>query len=223
MSTSTSDSPEARPVIRTPWWGIVFAMLLYLAPILFFPALKQIMAVPLILYLVIESRLRHHSWAENGFKYRDLFSGFRATLGWFLLVAFGSQVLAIYGEHFFLPAVSGHILARVPYDLSTLNAGIFIFLAVSTFLEELIFRVLFQNRLSSTFSPVVSIGLVSFVFIVAHYTPGPALVVFFDLLGVFIDSLIFGVIFQRTKNVFVVWIAHYIADVVALLMLLSLK
>jgi hypothetical protein len=44
-----------------------------------------------------------------------------------------------------------------------------------------------------------------------HFSIGPALIVIFDLLSVFIDSTFFGIIFQRSHNVFVAWIAHFLA------------
>jgi uncharacterized protein len=119
--------------------------------------------------------------------------------------------------------VFAHILARLPFDTNNLSAGIVITLVISTFLEELLFRALFQNRLCTFISPALAIGLVSLVFASAHFTPGPAMVVFMDVFGVFVDSVIYGVIFQRSRNVFVAWIAHFLADVVGLLLIVFFK
>jgi uncharacterized protein len=223
MSASASITPGTRAVKSSPWWEIALVIALYLVLTLLAPGLKQILALPILLYMIIESWLRHRSWAENGFGIRSILPGFRQTIGWGLLVAFGTQALFILGEKVFLPEVFAHILGRVPYDVSALNAALFIPLAIATFLEELLFRALFQNRLSAFVSPAAAIGIVSVVFAFAHFSPGSGIVVFFDLLSIFVDSLIFGIIFQRSKNVFVAWVPHYIADVFALILILMVK
>lgn len=221
MSASTvTQSPSSKPA---PWWEIALIMVLYLGIGMIFPGLKQILVIPLILYMIIESWLRHRSWADNGFGIRNIPNGFRRTIGWFLLVVFGTQALFVLGAHFIAPDISAHIIARIPYDVSSLSASLFISLAIATFLEELIFRALFQNRLNASFSPAVAIGLVSLVFAIAHFDTGPARVVFVDLLGVFVDSLLYGLIFHRSKNVFVSWIPHFLADVVGLFFILLIK
>jgi len=35
--------------------------------------------------------------------------------------------------------------------------------------------------------------------------------------------VIFGIIFQRSKNVFVAWIAHFLGDIVGLVFLLMIR
>ncbi|MFN8486188.1 MAG: CPBP family intramembrane glutamic endopeptidase [Caldilineaceae bacterium] len=89
--------------------------------------------------------------------------------------------------------------------------------------QELVFRALFQNRLSAFVSPGAAIVLAALAFALAHYSPGPALVIFVDLLSVFVDGVIYGIIYQRSRNIFVSWIPHFLGDVVALFLLLALK
>jgi membrane protease YdiL (CAAX protease family) len=60
------------------------------------------------------------------------------------------------------------------------------------------------------------------VFAALHFAPGPALVVFVDLAMVLVDSLIYGVIFARSNNVFVSWAAHFLADIAGVVFLLAL-
>jgi membrane protease YdiL (CAAX protease family) len=223
MSASSSVKVESRPSKPAPWWEIVAVIVLYLGISILVPGLKQILALPLIIYMVIESWLRHRTWADNGFSIHSILGGFRKTFGWFLLVAFGTQAFFVFGEYFFLPDVFAHLAARVPWDMSSLTASLIINIAIATFLEELLFRALFQNRLSAFVSPAMAIGLVSLVFAIGHFSPGPALVVFVDLLSVFVDSLIFGIIFQRSRNVFVAWIPHFLADIFAIILLLLIK
>ena len=55
-----------------------------------------------------------------------------------------------------------------------------------------------------------------------HYAPGPALIVFVDLALIVVDSIIYGIIFARSNNVFVAWVAHFLADLVGMAFLLML-
>ena len=53
----------------------------------------------------------------------------------------------------------------------------------------------------------------SIVFSFMHYSQGSFTVVAYDIFTIFIDSLIYSVIYHRTKNIFASWIAHYLADI----------
>jgi membrane protease YdiL (CAAX protease family) len=223
MTASGTTSTNSNQSKSGPWWEIVIVMIVYLGIGITFPGLKQLLAIPLILYMVIESWLRHRTWAENGFSLRTIPSGLRKTFIWFLLVAFFTQALFIFGGYFFLPDLFTHLVERVPMDISSLNASLFISIAIATFLEELLFRALFQNRLSAFVSPAKAIFLVSLVFGIAHFSPGTALIVFVDVISVFVDSLIYGIIYERSRNVFVSWIPHYIADIFSIIVLILIK
>jgi len=220
MTTTTLNIPRSQ---AAPWWEIVLVMAIYLTLAQLFPGMREILAIPLVLYMVVESILRHRTRAENGFGFRNILSGLRQNIGWVLLASIASQALTILGEKYLLPDIFTHIFGRVPYDISSLTVSLFVSIAIATFLEELLFRALFQNRLSAFVSPAVAVGIVSLVFAFAHFSPGPALIVFFDLLGVFTDSIIFGIIFQRSKNVFVAWIPHFLADIFAIILLIWVR
>jgi uncharacterized protein len=223
MSTSTAQNLKSQLSKVTPWWEIAIIIALFFAVHFFAPGLNLVFSFMLVGYMIVESLLRHRTWAENGFGIRDIPAGLLNNLGWVLLVAFGTQALFIFSEYFFLPDVFTHIVARVPLNIATLSVGLFISLAVATFLEELIFRALFQNRLSTFVSPAIAIGLISLVFAIGHFSTGPVMIVVVDLLAVFVDSLIYGLIFQRSKNVFVAWIPHYLADIFAIVLLIVLR
>jgi membrane protease YdiL (CAAX protease family) len=223
MSTSASVTPESHPTKTAPWWEIVIIIALYLIIGFIIPSLKQILAVPLIAYMIVEGLLRHHTWADFGFNLRSIPSGLFKTLGWILLVGIGTQALYAIGAKLFLPEVFTHLIARIPINISAISVSLLITLAIATFLEEVIFRGLFQNRLNMLLNPTVAIVVTSLVFAVAHFSAGPAIVVIFDLVGVFIDSVIYGIIFQHSRNVFVSWIAHYLADIVGIILIMLLK
>ncbi|MFN8442844.1 MAG: CPBP family intramembrane glutamic endopeptidase [Caldilineaceae bacterium] len=215
MSADTLAVPKSFQAKSGPWWEIVVILGLYLFVTLFVKGLAPLAPFLLLIYILTDGWLRHRTWADYGFARRSIPDGIRNTLGWSLLVVFGTQAIFVFGEYFFLPDVFQHIFARLPVDMRAMNASVVITLVIGTFLEELIFRALFQNRLAILVSPATAISITALTFALAHYSPGPVLVVFVDLLSVFIDGLLYGVIYQRSKNIFVSWIPHFLADVVA--------
>jgi uncharacterized protein len=223
MSTSKSASVVSQPQQRAPWWEILLVMFLSLGIGLISPELKILSILIPMAYLIIERPLRHRGWAEIGFNFRGIPAGLRQNLGWILLVGVGTQALAAFCSYYFIPEYFQHILARLPIDVSSFSAALIISLGISTLGEEILYRGLFQARISAFLSSGAAIALTSTVFALMHYAPGATLIVIIDLFSVLVDSLIYGIIFQRSKNIFVAWIAHFLADIVGVAFLLLLK
>jgi membrane protease YdiL (CAAX protease family) len=221
MSTTTTPA-IARPAPASPWWEIVLVMLLSLGISLASPNLKVLGILIPVLYLLVERPLRKRTWTDAGFNLRSFPKELLRNLGWVLLVGVGTQALSVFGTYFFLPAYSAHVIARLPFDASSLSAAVVVSLLVSTLGEEIIFRGLFQKRLSAFLPVPAAIALSSLVFALMHYATGPALVVAVDVALVLVDSVIYGVIFARSNNVFASWAAHFLADLSGMAFLLLL-
>jgi uncharacterized protein len=222
-TTQATAIPAPRLAKAAPWWEIVILIAVYLATHFLAPALEQLYVLAVIVYLIVEAFLRRRTWADNGWGLRNILPGLLKTWGWALLVAFGTQALSVFGDRLFVPELFAHIYARVPFNLAAFTPGLFIALAIGTFEEEFLYRAVFQNRLSAFVSPTVAIVGTSLIFALAHFHPGSALVVAVDLLSVFVDSLIYGLIFQRSKNIFVSWLPHYVADIFATILIVLVK
>jgi membrane protease YdiL (CAAX protease family) len=89
-------------------------------------------------------------------------------------------------------------------------------------MEELIFRAFFQERLSWFINIPMAIGISSAVFALLHYSKGSFSIVAFDIFTIFVDSIIYGVIYHRTKNIFASWIPHFLADIIGITLMISL-
>jgi uncharacterized protein len=220
MSTNISTFSESHSA--SPWWEIVLVMAISLGIGLINPGLKIIGVLIPVIYLIIEGRLRHRTWMENGFNLKSFPKGVIANLGWILLVGVGTQALAVFGAFAWLPEYSQHVIGRLPLDISTLSISVIIALLISTLGEEIIYRGLFQNRISAFLPVSAAIALSSLIFGLMHYSPGPTLVVLVDVSLVIVDSVIYGIIFARSRNIFVSWAAHFLADVVGMAFLLML-
>ena len=119
-----------------------------------------------------------------------------------------------------------HITSRLPVDVAS-SAGLTALVTllalalVLTLVEELVYRVMIQERLSWYVGTPAAILFAAILFAAAHAvgTLGTPQVVLADVAGVALDGVIFGLIWAKTRNLAVTWAAHYAADVVGILAL----
>jgi membrane protease YdiL (CAAX protease family) len=219
---STTTFAITKPKSAGPWWEIILVMTISLGISLVVPSLKILGILIPVAYLILERPLRKRSWTEAGFNIKAFPRELVRNLGWVLLVGVGAQALSVFGTYFLLPVYSAHVLARLPFDTHTLSGAVIVTLLVSTLGEELIYRGLFQKNISAFLPVPAAIGLSTLVFALMHYAPGPFIIVFVDLALVAVDSVIYGIIFARSNNVFVAWTAHFLADLCGMAFLLML-
>jgi membrane protease YdiL (CAAX protease family) len=205
--------------------GILIETLIVLAltlgGIIFLPQAKSLFAFLPVIYLLVERKVRRRSWAEIGFKFNTFWDDLRANWGLVLLVGAIVQLAVIFWARAFFPEFLAHVAGRLPVSASAL-LRILPILAILLLGEELSFRSLFQGRLMPFLGIPLAILLSSLAFGFAHFTPGPVNVVAIDIGLIMLDSFIFGVIYMRSNNVLVSWLAHFIGDVVALLLMISI-
>lgn len=177
-------------------------------------------AIP-IAFLFTEKVMRHRSWAEMGFNAKDTLLNLRENWYWLLLVAVIIQLLSVFIPKYFCPEYINHAKSRLPITINT-SAATLISIAIGTFLEEIIFRGVIQADLCRFINTPITIVFTSVLFAIIHFSKGSFSIVAIDLSGIFIDSLIYGIIFSNTNNILASWITHYISDIVGLLCLLFL-
>jgi membrane protease YdiL (CAAX protease family) len=118
-------------------------------------------------YLLVERYGRHRAWAELGLTWRGFTHSLARNWPLILLVSFVMQFGVAWVAANYWPALLDHIVARLPFDLSQLAAYLPLLL-LATLMEELVYRALFQERLSWFMPLPTSIGLVTLIFGLAH-------------------------------------------------------
>jgi membrane protease YdiL (CAAX protease family) len=186
------------------------------------PAIKGPLEMLVVIYFLVERFLRHRTWTEIGFKPRAFFSDLLANWWLVLLVVFVAQLLPILIAKSLLPEYLTHIQERLPLDLSGSWGVLLVSLLVGTLAEEIAYRALFQARLAWGLGTPLAVLLVALAFAGMHWTPGTAAVVFTDLAFVALDGVIYGTIFARSQNIFVAWLAHFLADAVGIALIIAL-
>jgi membrane protease YdiL (CAAX protease family) len=188
----------------------------------FLPAAKTLFALIPVAYLLIERRLRKRTWADLGFSIRTFWADLRANWILFALVGFVIQpVTALWAKAYF-PEFLAHVQARLPFE-SGIGWGVLLpLLAISLIGEEMTYRTLIQGRLAPFIGIPAAVGVGSVLFGLAHYAPGAGIVVAVDVGLIIVDSILYGSMFARRNNLWVVWLAHFIGDVLGLLVLASM-
>ncbi|KGX91694.1 hypothetical protein N781_03970 [Pontibacillus halophilus JSM 076056 = DSM 19796] len=106
------------------------------------------------------------------------------------------------------PMVSFNTLLLVVLQLGILALG-----------EEIAWRGFFQKQLNKWLPIIPTLILTSFLFSFAHFAMGDSVVVIFDSLFIFINSVLYGFIFYRTNNLWVSAFSHFIANVFSVLVI----
>lgn len=122
----------------------------------------------------------------------------------------------------FRQSILGRLATNLgPVELATLG-GLLATMLVLTLLEEVVFRVSVQERLSWFVGTPVAILFASILFGLAHLVgaSGSWQFIILNVASVALDGIVFGIIYARTHNVALTWATHYSADVVGLFVLL---
>jgi uncharacterized protein len=192
---------------------VIIAMMLGAA--FWIPELKGLISLVPILYFFVERAIRKDGTQQGGFRLKKLAQDLRSTWGWILLVAVGMQGAFLLIFKYISPETLLHIQERLPSG-GELTTALIVAILIGPLGEEIAYRGLFQERFGWMMPQWAAILTTSALFALMHFTAGPSEVVFWDLLGVFVDSLIYGIIYAKTRNIYASYIAHLLADSVAL-------
>lgn len=142
----------------------------------------------------------------------------KENLPWIFIPAVVSIINVIISSNF-LPQYIEYEKERagafVTIEMSVLTVLLFFVLALG---EEIAWRAFFQSQLTKLLSPVMAIGISSLLFTLSHYAIGSPPLVLYGLTFTLINGVLFGLIFYKTGNVWVSTLAHFLANMVELLL-----
>ena len=151
--------------------------------------------------------------SESGLSFKRFFSDLKKPgvipLILFMILLSPAEMLlskAVFGR-----AYIDHVLGRINVPgLDQLPLLLFNQI-VSVLGEEIEFRAFFVGKGMKRFSfwPVAIAGAV--IFAAAHYAAGPAGIVA-DLAGIFIDAILFAILYRKTGNCLISFIPHFVSN-----------
>ena len=152
--------------------------------------------------------------SESGLSFKRFFSDLKKPgvipLILFMILLSPAEMLlskAVFGR-----AYIDHVLGRINVPgLDQLPLLLFNQI-VSVLGEEIEFRAFFVGKGMKRFSfwPVAIAGAV--IFAAAHYAAGPAGIVARDMTGIFIDAILFAILYRKTGNCLISFIPHFVSN-----------
>lgn len=178
-----------------------------------------------IIFFFINKALEKQSFRDSGLDIKAIRANFADRNMWFwVALPLIMDVVCTVISKLFLPEHTAHVLARAEVFLSFDKGILLVFqLAFLALGEEIAWRAFFQNQLSKVFPimPVLFISSVLFAF--CHITDGNVIIVIYDIFFVFINSIIYGIIFYKSKNAWISAISHFISNIFSAIILVCLK
>jgi uncharacterized protein len=173
-----------------------------------------------ILYLFIENKRNKGKREDIGFIPKNILSDIK-KYWWLILLPAVSGIVSIGLSKLVLPDFYLHVLERTKPMLSFDKLGLLIpQLFILAFGEEIAFRVFFQTKICNITKPIWAIIITSLFFAIGHFSADSISIVSYDLIFIFIDSVVYGMIYQRTKNVYSCTISHFLANLIGIFILL---
>lgn len=179
-----------------------------------FPWVSAAIILGIIFFFVINAMERIPA-SESGLDIKSLGLGLKDSKIWiWLLLPIVMDAVCITLAVLFLPGYIEHESLRagsfVPIELSLSSTLLFLVFALG---EEIAWRAFFQNRLSKMLPVIPAILITSFLFTLGHFSQVDLSIVLFGLVFTFINSVLYGVIFQKTRNAWVSAAAHFAANI----------
>jgi membrane protease YdiL (CAAX protease family) len=219
---------EPSPHDRRAPYGLILVILILLATL----AVSLYSGQDVFIFgyiMVIVYALRHRSWQNLGVK-SGFVKDFKRVWYYFGIDALLFQVLPptlgiafVFGYY---PELVKHITSRLTINFGSLEGlsavgGLLAAALLLILMEEVVFRVTIQERLSRFIGTPAAILFASVIFGLVHAvgTSGSLLIILTDVAGVVIDGVFFGIIYAKTHNLALTWATHYTADVVGLITL----
>jgi len=154
--------------------------------------------------------------SESGLSFKRFFSDLKKQwvipLILFMLILSPAEMLlskAVFGS-----AYVDHVLGRINVPGLDKFPMLLFSQVVSVLGEEIEYRAFFVGKGMKRFSfwPVAIAGAV--LFAAAHYAAGPAGIVAWDLGAIFIDAILFAILYRKTGNCLISFIPHFLSNMI---------
>ena len=162
---------------------------------------------------------------ESGLRFKSVFEDLKkpGVILWTLLPIGSAIVTFIVGNLFFGEAFALHVLGRTDSILSFNEIPLLIGqVMIAALGEEIAYRGFFLGKGMKIFSFWPCAIISSIVFATGHIAVGMIGLVVYDIVTIFIDSIIYAMIYRQSGNCLVSTISHILCNTTAILILFSL-
>jgi uncharacterized protein len=174
-----------------------------------------------IAFFFINKASEKQSFEGSGLDLKGIGSNLKDRKIWiWILLPLIMDIVAMVISKLFLPEYLDYVITRAGTFVSLEKVVLLVFqLAILALGEEIAWRAFFQKQLSKSMSLIPVLIISSVLFAIGHLTTGNPIVVLYNIFFVCINSILYGIIFHKTNNAWVSGIAHFIANLVSVLIL----
>lgn len=167
-----------------------------------------------VAFFFINKGIEKQPMKDSGLDIRAIGTNLKDRKIWiWLVLPIIMDAICVSISYLFLPEYIEFETARagsfVAIELSIISALQFFVFALG---EEIAWRAFFQNQLCKVWSILPVLLSSSLLFALGHFKEGNPVIVAYGLFFTFINSILYGVIFHKTKNAWVSGIAHFAAN-----------
>lgn len=156
---------------------------------------------------------------ESGLRFRTVLADMRkpGVLFWMLLPMVSAVATLVVGNLIFSGEFVSHVLGRTGSLLSFDKIPLLIIqVIIAAWGEEIAFRGFFVGKAMRIFPFWICAVVSSVVFAAGHIAAGNVSLVVYDVATIFIDSIIFAIIYRKSGNCLISTFSHILGNATAL-------
>lgn len=175
-----------------------------------------------VIFFFINKASEKQTFKDSGFDIGEIRTNLEDKRIWLWIgLPLIVDIAVIIISRLFWPQYIEHVLARTEGFISFDKIILLIFqLAVLAIGEEIAWRAFFQNQLSKALPIIPALLITSALFALGHLAKGNIVIVIYDIFFIFINSILYGIVFYKSNNAWISAIAHFIANVFSIIILL---
>jgi len=175
-----------------------------------------------VIFFFINKASEKQTFKDSGFDIEEIRTNLEDKRIWLWIgLPLIVDIAVIIISRLFWPQYIEHVLARTEGFISFDKIILLIFqLAVLAIGEEIAWRAFFQNQLSKALPIIPALLITSALFALGHLAEGNIVIVIYDIFFIFINSILYGIVFYKSNNAWISAIAHFIANVFSIIILL---
>jgi membrane protease YdiL (CAAX protease family) len=172
-----------------------------------------------VVFFFVNRALERQAFADSGLDFKAIGTDLRNKSIWYwIAMPLMMDILSITLAALFLPGYIDHVLARTAVFVSFDKPALLIVqLAVLALGEEIAWRAFFQQRLQKVLPIAPVLFISSLLFAIGHIARGSLIIVAYDVFFVFVNSVLYGMVFHKTNNAWISAISHFIANLVSVI------
>ncbi len=177
-----------------------------------------------VIFFFVNKFYEKQPFQDSGLDMKSIGNDLKDKGIWFwVILPLIMDAVSIIIAKIFLPEYIEHVLARTEIFISFDKVILMVFqLAILALGEEIAWRAFFQKQLNKAFSIIPVLLISSILFAIGHFSQGNSVIVVYDILFVFINSILYGIIFYKSNNAWVSAISHFIANLFSIIVLLPM-